>query len=368
MERRRKQFVVKKRFALKTSSFDPSTTLEFVETTAMKLMLIAFLAAVSTSFNLVPTTSIRSSLLAIPLRPGSTVAIVTPMGETTNPRSFTYKEPLALDDFGTLLRFHVDSGTDGLCVLGTTGEAAQMTMDERASVIRKAVEVAGGKIPIMIGTGTSNPVDCLEQTLQAKELGADAALVVTPMYVKPTQSQLVDHFLTLADTVDFPIVLYNVPGRTGIDMVPETVQKLCKHKNIVGIKEATGDVSRAKTLRDLCGPDFLLYSGDDETGWDFVLQGGDGVVSVTSNILPDVQKAIMAAANSGDRDTVVKLNTPLMPLHDKLFCQSNPIVPKWALKRIGKISTSNLRRPLESLESEYETIVDEAMRGAGIKF
>ena len=330
------------------------------------------LAGITLSSAFAPLTTLThrpSSLYVIPLRPGSTVAIVTPMGDPSPAdRAFDYKEPLDLDGFANILQFHVESGTDGLCVLGTTGEAAQMTMEERASVIKKAVDVAGGKIPIMIGTGTTNPIDTLAQTIQAKECGADAALVVTPMYVKPTQNQLIDHFESLANTVDFPIVLYNVPGRTGVDMVPETVERLSRHRNIVGIKEATGEVSRAKILRDMCGDDFLLYSGDDETGGEFVLEGGDGVVSVTSNILPGVQRDIMAAARNKDIATVKRLNDPLMNLHRDLFCQSNPIVPKWALWRMGKIGTSNLRRPLRSLESDYAGKVEDALRGAGVEF
>lgn len=230
------------------------------------------------------------------------------------------------------------------------------------------MEVAKGKIPIMVGTGATDPLDTLTLTKQAKEEGADAALVVTPMYVKPTQAGLIDHFTTLANEIDFPIVLYNVPGRTGCDMVPETVATLAKHKNIVGIKEATGDVSRVKTLRELCGPDFLLYSGDDETGAEFVLEGGDGVVSVTSNIMPGVQSKIMEAALRKDRATVEALNKPLQKLHCDLFCQSNPIVPKWSLWRMGKIKTNNLRRPLGVLDSAFEERVESAMREANCQF
>lgn len=291
----------------------------------------------------------------IPVKPGSLVALVTPFTE-----SGAIDEPA----LRALLEWHVESKTDGLVVLGTTGEASVMDMDERARVLEITAEVAKGKVPIVVGTGTINPKSVVKMTQQAADLGADASLVVTPYYVKPTPVGLVQHFTYVADAVDLPMVLYNVPGRTGVDCKPETAAAAAKHPGIIGIKEATGDVSRVAELRKLAGKDFMLFSGDDETGAEFVLLGGDGVISVTSNIVPNLQHRIMAAALSKDRAQAESLNRPLELLHKRLFLQSNPIPAKWALYRMGRIGPG-IRPPLTPMSDTFIGPLEEALSAAG---
>lgn len=273
-----------------------------------------------------------------------------------------------LETMKALVRFHVEEGTDGLCVLGTTGEAATMNMAERESVLKATMEAKGSSpISVIVGTGTVNPNTCIEFSKQALAAGADAALVVTPYYVKPTPRGLVDHFKTIADAVpELPIVLYNVPSRTGCDMLPETVkmvQDACG-SIIVGIKEATGDVDRVSPIKTLCGSDFLMWSGDDETGAEFVLKGGDGVISVSANCAPKAMSQIMKAALDGDKSTVETLNSPLKAMHDKLFVESNPIPVKYAVAKMGY--GHGIRPPLTPLLQEYESVVDDALKEAGV--
>ena len=264
-----------------------------------------------------------------------------------------------------LLRFHVESETDGLCVLGTTGEAAVMTMAERETVLKIVVEEVKGKIPILVGTGTIDPAHVKEMTLQAIDLGCDASLVVTPYYVKPPQRGLVKHMLSMAD-LGLPVVIYNVPGRSGSDMKPESIALCADHPNIIGVKEATGDVGRVQELRDLTGDKLLLLSGDDGTDAEFTLKGGDGCISVTANLAPKQKHDLMMAAIAGDKDEVEKIGSPLRDLNGKLFCEANPIPVKWAMKRIGKIPTGYCRPPLDELDGEFQPIVEEALRTAGL--
>ncbi|GMI42173.1 hypothetical protein TrCOL_g12924 [Triparma columacea] len=273
------------------------------------------------------------------------------------------------DSYKALVRWHIEEGTHGLCVLGTTGEAAVMSMEERDRVLKATMEAKGDSdISIIVGTGTINPQTCIDFSKQALAHGADAALVVTPYYVKPTPAGLVQHFKTIAEAVpELPIVLYNVPSRTGCDMQPETVSMVKDACNglVVGIKEATGDVSRVSPIKSLCGSDFLMWSGDDETGSEFVLQGGDGVISVSANVAPNAMSRIMKAALNGDRSTVEALNDPLKPVHDKLFIESNPIPVKYAMNKMRRAS-SGIRPPLTELSESCRTIVDDALKSAGV--
>ncbi len=292
----------------------------------------------------------------MPIKKGSMVALVTPM-----------KPDGAIDEaqLRALLQWHVASQTDGVVVLGTTGEASTLSFEERARVLDITAEEVKGKIPIVVGTGTIDPKTVVKLTKQAVDHGADASLVVTPYYVKPTQKGLVTHFGFVAEAVDLPCLLYNVPGRTGSDIKPETAAEVAaKHPSVIGIKEATGDVSRVAAIRKLAGEKFLLYSGDDETGAEFVLKGGDGVISVTSNIVPDVMHQLMMAALAKDAKKTEALNKPLELLHQRLFLQSNPIPAKWALYRMGRIG-AGIRPPMTVLEEEFHKPLEEALKAAG---
>lgn len=287
---------------------------------------------------------------------GSYVALVTPM---------TSSGDIDFDALRSLLKWHVQSETDGLCILGTTGEATTLSMQERESVLKVAVEEVKGKIPILCGTGTINPNSVKELTQQAIDLGCDGALVVTPYYVKPPQRALVKHFTDIAD-MGLPVILYNVPGRTACDMSIETIALCSQHQNIVGLKDATGDLSRVETTRTTCGDDFLLLSGDDATSADFVLKGGDGCISVTANLDPAKMHKMISRALDGDKDSAFNLNANLEMLHEKLFVESNPIAPKWALNRIGRIPTAYCRPPLDELDSGCYSIVEEALKTDGL--
>lgn len=301
---------------------------------------------------------------------GSYVALVTP---------FTENEEHAVDvaAFDALLEWHVAEGTDGLVVLGTTGEAATMTAEERATLIERSIAKVGGRVPVVIGTGTYNTRTSIDQTLEAMRAGADAALVVTPYYNKPPQAALVAHFTAIADAVVatakaeglpvMPLVLYNVPGRTGCDMKPDTVAELAQHEAICGIKDATGEIERLAELRAGCGPEFLLYVGEDALACPWTLQGGDGVISVTANVCPRTMADMIKAAAQGDAATAQALDKPLGLLHDRLFCQANPIPVKWALSRMGRIPSPAMRMPLLPLEPSFHDAMDEAIEAGNSK-
>lgn len=295
-----------------------------------------------------------------PLRQGSYVALVTPMTPTGE---------ISIPDLRSLLQFHLESGTDGLCILGTTGEAAVMTMAERKMVLDAAVDEVKGKIPILVGTGTIDPEHVKEQTLQAIDCGCDASLIVTPYYVKPPQRGLMRHFESMAD-LGLPVCIYNVPGRTGVDMLPESIAKIAGHPNIVAVKEATGDVSRVSKIHDamkangVSADSLLLFSGDDGSTDEFVLAGGDGCISVTANVAPSQMHQLMMAALKKDRAEVERINAPLRTLHSDEFCEANPIPIKWAVKRIGKIGWAYLRPPLDELSPEFYEKMERAMKTA----
>lgn len=295
----------------------------------------------------------------MPLRKGSTCALITP---------FTDDGKIDVQGIEKLIDFHLEAGTDNLCVLGTTAEAAVMTMEERALVLTTIANIAKGKVPLLVGTGTINPESVKAMTQQAIDLGADASLIVNPYYVKPPQRALVKHFTTMAD-MGLPVILYNVPGRTGSNIADETVALLSEHENIVGLKDATGDLSRLASLKALLGvrdATFLKYSGDDETTDDFVLQGGDGCISVTANIVPGKIHEMVQAALRGDAALVKQINDPLRLLHKNLFCESNPIPTKWAAMRIGLVKSAYCRPPLDVMDSQFEGKVEEALRSAGL--
>lgn len=295
----------------------------------------------------------------VPMRQGSSCAVITPMTSTGK---------IDVPSFRKLLQFHLDSGTDNLCILGTTGEASVMTMDERALILKTAVEEVKGKIPILAGTGTINPDHVKEMTLQAIDIGCDASLVVTPYYVKPPQRGLINHFTSMAD-LGLPVVMYNIPGRAKVDLTPESTAICAQHPYIVGLKDATGDLDRVQQIRTLVGDKshLLLYSGDDSTSPEFVMQGGDGCISVTANVAPGpMHELMMASLKQDNAEAVKKINEPLLKLHKNLFLESNPIPVKWAAWRMGLIESPYCRPPLCELDAEFYEDVETALDAAGL--
>jgi 4-hydroxy-tetrahydrodipicolinate synthase len=261
--------------------------------------------------------------------------------------------------------WHVEQGTSAIIAVGTTGESATLDEEEHCRVIRQVVEFSGGRIPVIAGTGANSTTEAINLTRCAKQAGVDACLLVTPYYNKPTQDGLYQHHKVVAEQVDIPQILYNVPGRTACDMVPDTVARLAKIENIIGIKEATGDVSRVAKLRASCGEDFELYSGDDATGCEFILAGGQGVISVTANITPKVMSEMCRAALAGDRETASNIDQSVSGLHRDLFLESNPIPVKWALAEMGRIP-SGIRLPLTWFSGEYQKELRNSMQQAGL--
>jgi len=287
---------------------------------------------------------------------GSMVALVTPMGEDG---------AVAYDELARLIDFHVDGGTEALVIAGTTGESATLTHDEHLELLERSCALAGGRIPIIAGTGSNSTRQTLELSVEACRLPIVALLIVTPYYNKPTQEGLFRHYTAIADAVDKPVILYNVPGRTAVDLKPATAIRLAAHPRIVGIKEATGDIGRVAELRAGAGPDFVLLSGDDATSREFMLAGGDGVISVTGNVAPRGLRSLCDAARSGDRDAAAELDAPLADLHRDLFIESNPIPVKWALRAMGLIGPG-IRLPLTELSAAHHATVIAALRKAGI--
>jgi len=293
---------------------------------------------------------------ALDMFSGSLVAIVTPMTAD------------GAVDFGALERlieYHVLAGTVGLVVAGTTGESATLTKPEHIAVIEAAVGFADNRIPVIAGTGSNSTAQTVELSQTVESLGVAAYLVVTPYYNKPPQQGLFEHFTAVADAVSCPVMLYNVPGRTAIDLLPETVARLAAHPRIFGIKEATGDVDRVAILRELCGTEFMLYSGDDATAREFMLAGGNGVVSVTANVAPAAMVEMCQAAIGGDADRAAEVDGRLVDLHRDLFVESNPIPVKWALQRMGLIEDA-LRLPLVALAEDHQGVVESALKRAGV--
>ena len=287
---------------------------------------------------------------------GSIVALVTPMTETGAVDESSLKR---------LVEFHIEQGTDALVAVGTTGESATLDQDEHCHVIKLVVDTVAGRIPVIAGTGANCTREAIHLTQTAKQLGADAALLVTPYYNKPTQEGLFLHYQAIAAAVDIPIILYNVPGRTACDMLPETVGRLAKIANIVGVKEATGKLERVRQIRDLTGDDFAIYTGDDASSLEFCLLGGNGSITVSGNVAPKLVHDMLTAALQGDRSTAAALDAKLSDLHQKLFIQSNPIPVKWAVSEMGLMG-KGIRLPLTWLSPECCEPVRQAMRQAGV--
>lgn len=287
---------------------------------------------------------------------GSMAAIITPMHKdgTVDHQALT-----------ELVEWHIENGTEGLVATGTTGESATLSPQEIYEVNAAVVKQVNGRIPVIAGTGSNSTSVVIKLSEEAKRAGVDALLIVTPYYNKPTQNGLYEHYKTITEAVDLPIILYNVPGRTACDLLPETVERLSKLTNIIGIKEATGKLDRAKEILKRCGNDFAVYSGDDLTALDLMLNGAHGVISVTANVAPKKMAEMCRAALTGNSELATKLNNELMPLHQQLFLESNPIPTKWALETMGKIQ-SGIRLPLLPLDSKYHDKVKEAMKNAGV--
>jgi len=287
---------------------------------------------------------------------GSMVALVTPMTEDGRVDEQSMR---------ALIDWHVEQGTSAIVAVGTTGESATLNEEEHCRVIRQVVEFCAGRIPVIAGTGANSTTEAINLTRCAQQAGVDACLLVTPYYNKPTQEGLYLHHKRVAEEVDIPQILYNVPGRTACDMAPETVARLAQIENIIGIKEATGDVSRVGQLRASCGDGFDLYSGDDATGCEFILAGGQGVISVTANVAPKVMVDMCKAALAGDREAAVAIDQGVSGMHRDLFLESNPIPVKWALAEMGRIP-NGIRLPLTWLSEEYQGELRNSMRQSGL--
>lgn len=287
---------------------------------------------------------------------GSIVALVTPMHADGS---------VAWEHLEQLIEFHIENGTAAIGAVGTTGEASTLDMKEHEEVIRFTVDKCAGRIPVIAGTGGNSTREAMHLTRAAAQAGADACLLVTPYYNKPTQEGLYQHYRTIAENVDIPQILYNVPGRTACDMQPETALRLAEISNIIGIKEATGDLDRARFLVENAPEGFAIYSGDDATAMELMLLGGHGDISVTANVSPKGMSSLCAAAIAGDRDQASRLNDLLMPLHTKLFVEANPIPVKWALNLMGLIP-EGIRLPLTPLSEAHHETVRQALMEAGV--
>jgi 4-hydroxy-tetrahydrodipicolinate synthase len=287
---------------------------------------------------------------------GSMVALVTPMHADG---------AIDEDSLQRLIDFHVAQGTDAIVSVGTTGESATLDEAEHCHVIRRTVEMAAGRIPVIAGTGANSTREAIRLTRCAMDAEVDACLLVTPYYNKPTQEGLYRHFRAVAESVPVPQILYNVPGRTACDMLPETIERLAAISNIIGIKEATGDLERARTILECCGERLDVYSGDDATAMELILLGGKGNISVTANVAPAAMHEMCAAALAGDRAAAAAVNQSLDILHRVLFMESNPIPVKWALHAMGLIPPG-IRLPMTPLAEEFHETVRQALQQAGV--
>ncbi len=287
---------------------------------------------------------------------GSMVALVTPMREGGDVDS---------DALRWLVDFHIDNGTDGIVAVGTTGESATLDEREHCDVVRQVVEHVRNRVPVIAGTGSNSTREAIDLSRCAMEAGADACLLVTPYYNKPTQEGLYLHHKAIASEVPIPQILYNVPGRTACDMKPETVERLSRISNIVGIKEATGSTERAQEILARCGERIDVYSGEDATGLDLMLAGGSGVISVTANVVPEAMHDMCDAAFNGRGQDARAIDLRLRSLHEALFLESNPIPVKWALHAMGLIP-SGIRLPLTVLSERHHDAVRAALREAGV--
>jgi 4-hydroxy-tetrahydrodipicolinate synthase len=287
---------------------------------------------------------------------GSLVALVTP---------FDSKNRVDYAALKRLIDFHVDQGSNGLVIAGTTGEAATLSKAEHVDLIARAIELAAGRLPIIAGTGSNSTAQTIDLSLEVGQADIDALLIVVPYYNKPMQEGMYRHFSAIADAVDKPVMMYNVPGRTVADMLPETVARLSTHGNIFGIKEATGDIGRLEAIQALVGSDFMLYSGDDFTLRAFIEQGGHGVVTVSGNVVPAAVAELCRLASAGEADKAKALDATLQPLNKALFVESNPIPVKWAMAEMGLMGAS-LRLPLTDYDGQYHRQMRSALAGAGV--
>ena len=287
---------------------------------------------------------------------GSIVALVTPMTENG---------AVDYESLDRLIEFHIEQGTDALVAVGTTGESATLDEQEHCAVVKRVVDQVNGRIPVIAGTGANSTTEAIALTKKAKQVGADACLLVTPYYNKPTQEGLYQHFKAIAEAVAIPQILYNVPGRTACDMLPETIGRLAKMDNIIGVKEATGTLQRVRQIRQLTGPDFALYTGDDASSLEFCLLGGQGSITVTGNVAPALVHEMIMAAMAGDKDKAEQIDTKLMGLHQALFIESNPIPVKWAVAEMGLMG-QGIRLPLTWLNEANQSRVKAAMQQAGV--
>ena len=288
---------------------------------------------------------------------GSMVALITPMTASGQ------VDEAALE---ALVGFHLDNQTDAIVAVGTTGESATLSHQEHQHVLKRVVDIVDKKIPVIAGTGSNSTAEALELTAAAHKIGADAALLVAPYYNKPNQEGLYQHFKALANGVTIPQILYNVPGRTVSDILPDTVDRLAGISNIVGIKEATGDMARAAELVERCADRIDIYSGDDPTAFELILLGGKGNISVTANVVPQLMHDICAAALAGDREKALELDNKAKPLHQALFTDPNPIPVKWALAKMGYGDINGIRLPLVPLEESLQAGLADAMIQLGI--
>ena len=287
---------------------------------------------------------------------GSMVALITPMFEDGSVDFVALR---------SLVEFHIDSGTHAIVSMGTTGESATLNQEEHIEVMRKTIEFSKGRIPIIAGTGANSTTEAIELTSAAKEIGADACLLVTPYYNKPTQEGLYQHYKAIAEAVEIDQILYNVPGRTAVDLSVETAVRLAEIKNIIGIKDATGDLDVAQALIDSCPDDFLLYSGDDATAVEFILMGGHGGISVSANVAPKAVSEAYNVAMDNDRNSAETINSTLSDLHQHLFIESNPIPVKWALYKMNKCE-SGIRLPLTKLSQEAQITLEQDLLSLGV--
>lgn len=286
---------------------------------------------------------------------GSIVALVTPMLEDGS---------IDWDCLDALVDWHIEAGTDGIVAVGTTGESATLTHQEHVDVVARVVARADGRVPVIAGTGSNNTAEAIDYSVEAERVGADACLLVTPYYNRPTQEGLFRHYAAVAERLSIPQILYNVPGRCGCDLLPETVARLADVDGIVGIKEATGDVQRGCRILELCGERMAVYSGEDITAVELMLNGACGTISVTANVAPARSHEVAMLALAGQAEAARAADRQLVGLHQALFVEGNPIPVKWALARMGRIS-SGIRLPLTELSAPFHDQVLAAMQQAG---
>jgi 4-hydroxy-tetrahydrodipicolinate synthase len=287
---------------------------------------------------------------------GSMVAIATPMNVDGS---------LDFDSLDNLIEFHVENKTDVIISVGTTGESATLDFEEHSKVIKTTIEIVKGRIPVIAGTGANSTSEAIELTESAKKNGADGCLLVTPYYNKPTQEGLFQHYKKIGDAVAIPQILYNVPGRTSVDMLPETVQRLSTHNNIIGIKEASGNKDRSIQLMKLCSENIQIFTGDDKTSMSDIIDGFSGNISVTANVAPLEMHKMCKYAIEGDLEKATEINSKIEALHDILFCESNPIPVKWCLNKMGLIK-KGIRLPLTWMDEKYDESLNNALIKTGI--